>query len=740
MVMSVWISNRSPPSQERLAISSDSVWDCFMSYFIRSSISAAVAFVLLLSAQGASIFTVTTLMDNVPGSLRRAILDSSSGDTIQFASNVRGTIVLTAGEISVPSPKNLTIIGPGYSRLTISGADTSRIFNIPGKLNVSGLRFVHGSGAGGAIFGDGDGLLADCVFEDNATGAGSVHGGALYLSTGDWEIDRCSFNRNRSDHAGGAIVVDAAVGDIKIDKCVFKENSASGAGGAIFITIPSTNTYYFSSTSTNFSLSESVFSFNSAAVGGAFLSYVDPSGSNKISACAFIGNQAMSTGGALRMASGFATDGRLIVDKCSFSSNAAEDGGAIYSNTPLFLIRSTVARNSSTARGGGVFSGIINGYSVDILIKNTVIALNNAQGEGPDIFGTFSSTGYNLVGNRDGGTGLGAIGDISGNTASEVNPKLGAPGLYGGSTYSIPLLPGSPAIDQGKTTNLATDQRGKPRQIDFQNIPNAASGDASDIGAFEVQLAHSYSTDFNLDTRPDLVLFSPSARSSAIWYLNNGQLVSTHYGPSLNLRPGYNIVGATDFNSDNKPDYLLYDSSTRKTEIWFLNNYAFTTNANGPTVTNGYTPLAVADVTGDGQGDLVLFNSTSRRTEFWYLYRGSYVDSDSGPSIPVGYNLVAVGDFNRDGQLDFLLANSSTNQTAIWYLRNGIKVGTAYGPNLVGGYFIAGVSDVNNDGDVDLILLNSSTHRIAYWYLHNNARVGTAYGPTLPAGYDLVAP
>jgi hypothetical protein len=48
------------------------------------------------------------------------------------------------------------------------------------------------------------------------------------------------------------------------------------------------------------------------------------------------------------------------------------------------------------------------------------------------------------------------------------------------------LRAGSPAIDKGKNCGPATDQRGVPRPYDFPSIINAAGGDGSDIGAFEL--------------------------------------------------------------------------------------------------------------------------------------------------------------------------------------------------------------------------------------------------------------
>lgn len=59
----------------------------------------------------------------------------------------------------------------------------------------------------------------------------------------------------------------------------------------------------------------------------------------------------------------------------------------------------------------------------------------------------------------------------------------------GGPTLTHALLPGSPAIDQGNSFGLTTDQRGDPRPVDFSGIANAPGEDGTDIGAFEVESA-----------------------------------------------------------------------------------------------------------------------------------------------------------------------------------------------------------------------------------------------------------
>src|SRR5690242_16786912 len=75
-------------------------------------------------------FTVSTLSDHGVGSLRQAIINANAtatADKIIFSVNVRGTIKLTTGELSVT--EDLTINGPGASKLSVSGNGASRVFN-----------------------------------------------------------------------------------------------------------------------------------------------------------------------------------------------------------------------------------------------------------------------------------------------------------------------------------------------------------------------------------------------------------------------------------------------------------------------------------------------------------------------------------------------------------------------------------------------------------------------------------
>ena len=200
------------------------------------------------------------------------------------------------------------------------------------------------------------------------------------------------------------------------------------------------------------------------------------------------------------------------------------------------------------------------------------------------------------------------------------------------------------------------------------------------------------------------------------------------------------IIHSTDFNLDGKADYVLFNASTRRTAIWYLNNNAFSSSAFGPTLPAGWNLVAVGDFNLDGKPDYVLFDASTRQTAVWYLNNNAFISGALGPTLPAGWNLVAVGDFNRDGKPDYLLVNSNTRQTSVWYLNNNAYLSGGGGPVVVAGYSLTGAADFDRDYQRDYVLFDATTGRTAIWYLNNRALVAGAYGPTLPAGWSLLKP
>ena len=52
------------------------------------------------------------------------------------------------------------------------------------------------------------------------------------------------------------------------------------------------------------------------------------------------------------------------------------------------------------------------------------------------------------------------------------------------------------------------------------------------------------------------------------------------------------VAGPADFDGNGSPDYLLYNSSTGQTAVWYLDNYALIGNAVGPTTWAGWSIVA----------------------------------------------------------------------------------------------------------------------------------------------------
>ena len=167
----------------------------------------------------------------------------------------------------------------------------------------------------------------------------------------------------------------------------------------------------------------------------------------------------------------------VTVNNSTLANNRAQGGGA------------GVLGFAGAGSGGGFYTGASGATAT---FKSTIIAKNSAD-TGPDVDSDslVNSQGYNLIGKSDGSSGFTKPTDLTGTVGSPLDPLLDPAGLQsnGGPTKTIALQTGSPAIDKGVSGGLTTDQRGPgfARTFDNPSAGNAAGGDGTDIGAFEVQ-------------------------------------------------------------------------------------------------------------------------------------------------------------------------------------------------------------------------------------------------------------
>jgi hypothetical protein len=441
--------------------------------------------------------------------------------------NLGGTVNLTG----VSFRSNTATIYVSNDDLT-PRASGGAIFNRGGTVNATNCSFAGNTAQttdalfppsawvrlvyGGAIRNEaGQVALRSCAFVGNRAAGGAVIYSASYGDPG----------------YGGAI---HNSGTVTLDLCTFAGNSASGgtappypqwagfsgsegSGGAIFNqgTLTADRTTLSGNTATGGSglwgtgSSYTLDGFPGGAGGAAFGAAICNMGSLRVTRSTFASN--VVTGGA----GGGGGDGRQQLDP-HLGGNGGRGGdgrsglgGALFNNGAASLVNCTIAFNTGNGgAGGGGGAGALgydyggsggaggNGGSgfggVDgtCNLINCTVAWNlgnagsggagGAAGFSPQHPGTPGAPGGS--GAAWGGTVCSTLVNtlIASNTPagndSFTDPKLGPLADNGGSTLTMRLLPGSPAIDAGNNASAPpTDQRGVPRPV----------GVACDIGAYE---------------------------------------------------------------------------------------------------------------------------------------------------------------------------------------------------------------------------------------------------------------
>ena len=206
--------------------------------------------------------------------------------------------------------------------------------------------------------------------------------------------------------------------------------------------------------------------------------FTETGSSLNLNSCTVSGNTTSDSGG------GIANNGFVTANTCTFSGNHAANGGGLYNFCGSLTLNCSTVTSNTALNGAGFYNyPTVCSFAT---INGTLIANNTASSSGPDLFGAFSSGGYNLIGKTDGLNGsLSGVNQL-GSIASPLDPKLAPLQNNGGATFTHALLGSSPAIDRGRNVGLLTDQRGRPRTVDYSSIANASGGDGTDIGAFEI--------------------------------------------------------------------------------------------------------------------------------------------------------------------------------------------------------------------------------------------------------------
>jgi hypothetical protein len=424
---------------------------------------AATQYTVGTLADDGSAATDCTSASNVDCTLRRAVqlanLDTAA-DKVVFRSSLSGTINLNpGGAIEITEPLNIQ--GPGASKVTLDGEDTTRLFyvnpNTHGDpVTISGLALTHGyvmSEGGGAISNSyGDLTIANAVISSNKVEAGQ-RGGGIYSLYGSLRINSSTVTGNQTSGNGGGI--GSKFSDLTVKDSTVSGNYSGDYGGGIW------------TDAADLTVSRSTLSSNVAAQDGG-------------------GTYSRSDSAAVA----------VRVERSTLRGNHAvgDDGGGVWvccgsDGATLTVVGSTITGNKAATFGGG-----LNAFLEDPVLEDSIVSGNTGTPvASSDVRETYVSGYFQTAFSLIGIPGDYVEATVPFSNQFGVDPLLGTLANNGGPTKTQLPETTSPVVNKGKSFGLTTDQRGLTRPVAFPGVANsaAAGADGSDIGAVELQLSPS---------------------------------------------------------------------------------------------------------------------------------------------------------------------------------------------------------------------------------------------------------
>lgn len=606
---------------------------------------------ITLAVNGTYTFTtpaeLTTGGSALP-TIRRDVSDSNTviingrGSTLR-RSSVGGTPNFRLMRIGTfPNLVSVTVNNVSFTDGNSGTNNGGAIELAAGDLTVNGCTFTGNlAGNGGAIYATNTTLssrllsINGSTFTGNQT-IGGAGGAVSMLGTTDVSISDSTFSGNISALEAGALRVQTSSAMTNISRSVFASNTANGGngGGAIFV--------QGTTSVTDCTIRDNTSASASGSGGGLFVQQAP--GGLTITGSTISGNRVdnlTASGGGV-----FVQCNLIVSNSTIFGNRAGSGGGISFANgsTTGSIKHSTVAANSayfSLATGGGI---AVFGNGV-LALDNTIVAGNFLEGggAGPDIGGTVTSSGYNLIQLTSGSVINGpATGDIY-----NTNPNLGPLQLNGGATATCVPNAGSAVINAGDPAFLppsATDQRG----VGYPRV----SGGRVDIGAIETIPPRIFSTQVNdgsaqrsrvtsltvsFDSR--VTFAGPVADAFTLVRTKGGAVSFVAVADVVN---GVTIVTLSNFNGIDSQAGSLADGRYTLTAV--------STKISGPggQLDGDNNGLPGGNYTfGDAQGLFRFFGDINgdRRVDIadFGLFSLSYLNSG---------NYVAAFDVNGDGRID----------------------------------------------------------------------------------------
>ena len=417
--------------------------------------------------------TVTNINDSGPGSLRQAVVDAASGDTITFDPSLAGQTIILDSLLVID--KDLTIDGSSLnSNVKLDGAFSLQfLIAIPENrlvtiehIDFSNAQYgVFSSGTvhvkNCAVFGNDIGIqsetlltVTNCNFSENTMGI--VNFGVL-------EVNNSSFFSNGRGIYNERVFDLSYPGEATVLNSNFTQNSQGGIKNQNGTLVVATSNFAINvsdfgagiENNGTASVANSQFTNNSATQNGGG---IHNGGYLTLTASTFSGNNANNHGG------GVSNTGGMYSVSNTFSNNFAYLGGGIFNFETLQAADSTISGNTAI-EGGGIF----NAATLELVSSN--VSNNLGRGGGIINIGTMDITGTSFSGNLseyEGGAILnyGYGESVIKNSIFSGNSSASGSGMYNYS--SNPTM-----LDVSFSSNFGTfESRGGAMVNDANSSPN----------------------------------------------------------------------------------------------------------------------------------------------------------------------------------------------------------------------------------------------------------------------------
>ncbi len=435
------------------------------------SVALMASAAIPVNTANAATIHVMNCNDSGVGSLRGSVSSALSGDTIDLTQLRCSRIVLTSGQVVILQP-DMTLIGPGRSRLTLDGNHANRIFlhSGGGTLMVKSMtiangyfslppRARYGPPYGGCIKSDSNVELNaidlhDCLVEEVPYAfADAPGGGGVYAQYSLRLINSNIFSNIARNGRGGG----AQSQQLVVYRSHIYNNNANHGGGLA----GDDSSLSYSTVDNN--TATAIDEFDVASGGG-----ISTFGKLSFDKSTVSNNRVLGGQSDYSQGGGADGGGNVYVYDSTFSGNVAAYGSALL-GVNVSIANSTIAFNQENQTTYPESFGAVRGYAY--AINSSIIARNRWNNDqANDVSsGIYVHGAHNLI--EKSATPLPA------DTLS-INPLLAALANNGGPTRTHALLNGSPAIDRGSNPrHRLYDQRG-PGFVRVKGL-------APDIGAFE---------------------------------------------------------------------------------------------------------------------------------------------------------------------------------------------------------------------------------------------------------------